>query len=65
MNEKLFAVKPIRSEEDYAAALNRAAELMNAPADTIERLELEVLYDLIEHYEDRHHPINPPGQKKV
>ena len=53
-------VSPIRTEADYEAALARAAELMDALAETPEEDELDVLADLIEAYEDRHFPIGDP-----
>ena len=63
-------IRPIRTEEDYEAALARIAELMDAlspPEGQIEdeadprRVELDVLSDLVEQYEDRHYPIDFPG----
>ncbi len=65
----MAATKSIRSEEDYEAALERVSELMDAlsgPQGQIEdsdhpaRVELDVLVDLIELYESRHYPIDPP-----
>ena len=62
-------VRAIRSEEDYDAALARINELMDAlsgPDGQIEdvedpnRVELDVLTDLVEFYEERHHPIGFP-----
>ena len=62
-------VKPIRTEEDYESALERVSELMDAlsgPQGQIEdpdypgRDELDVLVDLIQLYEARRYPIDPP-----
>ena len=63
-------IRPIRTEQDYEAALARIAELMDAlspsegqiddEADP-RRVELDVLSDLVEQYEDRHYPIDLPG----
>ena len=62
-------VKPIHTEEDYEAALARVSELIDAlsgPQGQVEdpnhpaRLELDVLTDLVELYEARHYPIDPP-----
>ncbi len=63
-------VSPIRTEEDYEAALARVSELMDAlscPDGQIEdenhpdRVELDVLVDLVELYESRHYPIGLPS----
>ena len=62
-------VRAIRSEEDYDAALARITELMDAlsgpegPVEDVDdpfRVELDVLTDLVELYEERHHPIGYP-----
>jgi HTH-type transcriptional regulator/antitoxin HigA len=52
-------IKPIRSPEDLAAALNRMEQLWGAAIDTPEGDELEILALLIEKYEDLHHPMPP------
>ena len=61
----MTAIRPIRTEEDYEAALARISELMDAlspPEGQIEngndplRIELDVLSDLVERYEDKHYP---------
>ena len=66
----MAAIRPIRTEEDYEAALARISELMDAlspPEGQIEdeddpgRLELDVLSDLVERYEDKHYPIGLPS----
>lgn len=56
-------IKPIRTEQDYEAAL-RAVEPMfdNEPAlDTPEGDYFEVMCLLIENYEKKHYPIEPPS----
>jgi HTH-type transcriptional regulator/antitoxin HigA len=53
-------LKPIRSETDYDAALVELERLWGAPSGTPERDRLEVLATLIEAYEERHHPMDPP-----
>ena len=62
-------VRAIRSVEDYDAALARITELMDAlsgPEGQMEeindpnRVALDVLTDLVELYEERHHPIGFP-----
>ena len=56
----MYTIRPIRSEEDYEAACARISELMGAQLDTPEGDELDVLGDLVEHYEDKHYPIGMP-----
>lgn len=55
-------LKPIRSEEDYDAALSRSWELLQKEPDPDSRQghELEVLITLIEKYEEQHHSIPDP-----
>ncbi len=53
-------VKPIRTERDHRRALRRIAELMSARPRTPEFDELEVLGTLVDAWESRHHPIDPP-----
>ncbi len=50
-------IKAIRSEADYNAALARIEALMDAEPDTHEGDELDVLADLVEHYEGKHVPM--------
>jgi HTH-type transcriptional regulator/antitoxin HigA len=52
-------IRPIRTAEDHAAALRRIEALWDAEDNTPESEELEVLVDLVEHYEERHFPIGP------
>lgn len=56
----MASVKPIRTEADYQAALARIDALMDAQGATEEGEELDVLVDLVEHYEDKHHPLGFP-----
>ena len=55
-----MTLRPIRTEADYEAALDRAASLMTAAPDSPEADELDVLATLIERFEDEHAPIPPP-----
>ena len=66
----MVQIRAIRSEEDYDAALARITQLMDelsGPEGQVEdfddpfRVELEVLTDLVELYEERHHPIGFPN----
>ena len=50
-------IKPIRSERDYEAALDRISELMDTEADSPEGDELDVLVDLVELYESKQVPM--------
>ncbi len=56
----MVTVRPVRTEEDYEAALARIDELMEAEPNTPEDDELDVLVSLVERYEENHHPIGPP-----
>src|SRR5437588_7267732 len=58
---KQTVMKAIRSDKDYEAALERMAGLTNSSKRSENRNELEILYDLVEHYEDRHHRIDAPS----
>ncbi|HHO0939042.1 TPA: type II toxin-antitoxin system HigA family antitoxin [Aeromonas hydrophila] len=51
---------PIRTDEDYEAALARVELLFDAAVGTPECDELDVLTTLIEAYEEKHYPIAPP-----
>jgi len=53
-------IKPIRTEQEYNAALEEVEMLMEAKAGTPELDRLEVLTSLIETYERRVYPIAPP-----
>ncbi len=53
-------VYPIRSEEEYQAALLRIAALMDAAPGSAEADELDVLAMLVERFEDAQEPVLPP-----
>lgn len=53
-------LKPIRTEADYDAALAEVERLWGAKGDTPEGDRLDVLATLIEVYEEKHHPMDPP-----
>ncbi|MGX9576969.1 helix-turn-helix domain-containing protein [Mesorhizobium sp. f-mel] len=53
-------LKPVRSEADYAAALAEAERLWGAKSGTPEGDRLDVLATLIEVYEEKNHPMDPP-----
>lgn len=54
-------VEPIRTEEEYEAALARIHEIFHAALGTPEGDELENLVGLVERYEDKHYSIDPPS----
>ena len=54
-------IKPIRSERDYEAALDRISELMDIEIDSPEGDELDVLVDLVELYENKQVPMGYPS----
>src|SRR5215475_13109237 len=56
----MAAVKPIRTEADYEAALVEVEKLWGAKSGTPRGDRLDVLATLIDAYEDQHHPMDPP-----
>ncbi len=54
-------IKPIKTEQDYEAALERIMVLMDAKADTPEGDELDILGTLVEVYEAKHIVIDKPN----
>lgn len=52
-------LRPIKTLEDYEAALAEIEELMNAELGTPEADRLEILATLIDAYEKEHYPIEP------
>ena len=53
-------VKVIKTEEEYNQALKRLEVIFDAPVDSKEGDEAELLAVLIEKYEDEHYPIDSP-----
>jgi len=53
-------IKVIKTEEDYNKALKRLEVIFDAPVNTPEGDEVELLGILIEKYEDEHYPIEAP-----
>jgi HTH-type transcriptional regulator/antitoxin HigA len=53
-------IKIIKTEDDYQKALKRLEEIFEAPIDSPDGDEAEILTILIEKYEDEHYPIGPP-----
>ena len=55
-----MTIGPIENEAEYDAALAAIDRLMGAAPDTPEGDEFEVLVTLVEAYEAKHWPIEPP-----
>ncbi|NEN24769.1 hypothetical protein G3O08_14785 [Cryomorpha ignava] len=53
-------IRPIKTEQDYNAAISRIEELLGAKMDTPEGDEFDLLVTLVEFYEMKHYPIAPP-----
>ncbi len=53
-------LKPIKTDKDYQNALKRLEVIFDAPVDTKEGDEAEILSLLIENYENEHYPIEAP-----
>jgi HTH-type transcriptional regulator/antitoxin HigA len=53
-------IRPIRSRRDHAWALHEVERLWGAHVGTPEADKLDILVTLIEAYEAKHHPIDPP-----
>jgi len=53
-------LKPIRTEEDYEAALAEIERLWGARARTPEGDRLDILATLVDAYENDHYPMDPP-----
>ena len=55
-----MTIKPIKTETDYIKVLQVVENLMGAKINTPEGDNLDVLVTLIEAYEEKHHPVQPP-----
>jgi len=53
-------IRPIRTQEDYEAALARIEEIFDAEPDTPDGDELEILASLVETYEEKNYPVGLP-----
>jgi HTH-type transcriptional regulator / antitoxin HigA len=56
----MVEVNPIRTEEDYEAALAEIEPLMQARPGTPAGDRLDVLVTLVQAYEGKHHAVEPP-----
>lgn len=57
---KIMNVKPIKSDKDYRNALERLEVIFDAPIETKEGDEAEILSLVIENYENERYPIEAP-----
>ena len=53
-------IKPLKNEQDYEKALERLEVIFDAPANSQEGDEAEILSMLIDNYENDHYPIEAP-----
>ena len=53
-------IKPIKTKKDYDNALKRIEELWGSKENTAAGDEFEILFTLVEAYEEKHYPIPPP-----
>ena len=53
-------LRPIKTEDDYRAALTEIEGVFQAEPGTPEGDRLDILTLLVEAYEEQHHPIPPP-----
>ncbi len=56
----IMELKPIKTNKNYQDALIRLEVIFDAPIDTKEGDEAEILSMLIENYENEHYPIEAP-----
>ncbi len=54
-------IKPVRTKADYERALREIERMWGAKEGTPRGNQLEVLATLVEAYERKHFPIDPPG----
>ena len=60
MLDTMQAIKPIKTENDYKEALQKINILLESQEGTPEFDFLEALSILVDDYENKHHPIEPP-----
>lgn len=53
-------LKPIKTDADYKAALNRIEKIFDAPNGSPESDELDILGLMVDDYENKHYPIEAP-----
>lgn len=60
MTSAAMPIRPIRTEHDHDDALARIAQLMGSAPGTPQGDELEILATLLDAYETKNFPIDPP-----
>ncbi len=60
MTSLAMQVRPIRTEKDHEAAVQRIGELISAAPGTPEADELDMLATLVDAYEANHYPMDDP-----
>jgi len=58
-------ISPVKTETDYRAALKRMEILFDAPFNTPDSDEADILGLLIDEYEKKHYPIDAPDPIEV
>jgi len=53
-------IKPIKTEADYREALKRLYEVFDAPIGTEDNDEADILGLMVNEYENKYYPIEPP-----
>jgi HTH-type transcriptional regulator/antitoxin HigA len=53
-------IKPIKTEQDYQAILKEIQKLWDSEPNTPAGDRFEILVTLVESYESKHYPIDPP-----
>ena len=53
-------IKPIKNERDYRRSMRLIESLMDAKPNTPQGDALDILVTLVERWEERHYPIDPP-----
>ena len=56
----IMTIKPIKTESDYRKALNRLDEIFEAPPETPESDEADILALLVDDFEKKYYPIEAP-----
>lgn len=60
MTSLAMQVRPIRTENDHEAAIQRIGELISAAPGSPEADELDLLATLVDAYESKHYPMDAP-----
>ena len=57
LTERYNLTKPIKTEQEYEVAIKRLEKIFDAPINSKEDDEAEILSMLIDNYENQHYPI--------